>query len=195
MTRVRLIGIVALCVAALSLGCAKKTAPVTRVDPPSPVIEEPPPPPPPPPPAAVAPAPLVATLTEEEIFARKTLAELNAERPLGDAFFDLDAYSLREDARAVLQKNAKWLRRWPSTRITIEGHCGCSRHERVQPGARRPSRDHRQGIPRQSWYRTRSGARDEQGRRIAPLHGANRELLAAEPTRPFDHHGEVMRRA
>jgi peptidoglycan-associated lipoprotein len=123
MTRVRLIAIVALCVAALSLGCAKKTAPVTRVDPPLPAIEEPPPPAPPPPPAAVAPAPLVATLTEEEIFARKTLAELNAERPLGDAFFDLDAYSLREDARAVLQRNAEWLRRWPSTRITVEGHC------------------------------------------------------------------------
>jgi peptidoglycan-associated lipoprotein len=123
MTRVRLIGIVALCVAALSLGCGKKTPPVARVAPPSPVIEEPPPPPPPPPPAAAEPAPPVAALTEEEIFARKTLAELNAERPLGDAFFDLDAYSLREDARAVLQRNAEWLRRWPSTRITIEGHC------------------------------------------------------------------------
>ncbi|MBI2828449.1 MAG: OmpA family protein [Acidobacteria bacterium] len=62
-------------------------------------------------------------MTEEEIFARKTLDELNAERPLGDAFFDFDQSLIREDARLVLQKNAEWLRRWTSTRITIEGHC------------------------------------------------------------------------
>jgi peptidoglycan-associated lipoprotein len=63
------------------------------------------------------------TLTEEELFARKTLDELNAERPLGDVFFDLDQYSIRDDARAVLQRNAEWMRRWTSTRITVEGHC------------------------------------------------------------------------
>jgi peptidoglycan-associated lipoprotein len=62
-------------------------------------------------------------LTDEEIFSRKTLEELNAERPLGDAFVDLDQSILREDARPVLQKNAEWLLRWTSTRITIEGHC------------------------------------------------------------------------
>ena len=49
--------------------------------------------------------------------------ELNAERPLGDAFFDFDQWVIREDARAILQTNAEWLRRWTSTRITIEGHC------------------------------------------------------------------------
>jgi peptidoglycan-associated lipoprotein len=62
-------------------------------------------------------------LTEEEIFARKTLEELNAERPLGDAFFDYDQHTIRADARAVLQQSAEWLRRWTSTRVTIEGHC------------------------------------------------------------------------
>jgi hypothetical protein len=31
-----------------------------------------------------------ASRTEDEIFARKTLDELNAERPLADAFFDYD---------------------------------------------------------------------------------------------------------
>src|SRR5216117_148830 len=43
--------------------------------------------------------------------------------PLGDVFFDLDRSELRDDGRNVLQKNADWLRRWSSTRITIEGHC------------------------------------------------------------------------
>jgi peptidoglycan-associated lipoprotein len=64
-----------------------------------------------------------APLTEDEIFARKTLDEVNAERPLADALFDYDQFTLREDARASLQRNADWLRRWTSTRITIEGHC------------------------------------------------------------------------
>jgi peptidoglycan-associated lipoprotein len=55
--------------------------------------------------------------------ARKTLDELNVEKPPADAFFDFDQWQLREDARMSLQKNAEWLRRWPSTRVTIEGHC------------------------------------------------------------------------
>jgi peptidoglycan-associated lipoprotein len=62
-------------------------------------------------------------LSEEELFARKTLEELNAERPLGDAFFDFDQATIREDARSVLQRSAEWMRRWTSTRITVEGHC------------------------------------------------------------------------
>jgi peptidoglycan-associated lipoprotein len=61
-------------------------------------------------------------LTEDELFARKTLEELNAERPLGDALFDYDQFTIREDARSILQANSNWLRRWISTRITIEGH-------------------------------------------------------------------------
>jgi peptidoglycan-associated lipoprotein len=38
-------------------------------------------------------------------------------------FFDFDQSTLRDDARASLQKNAEWLRRWSSTRLTVEGHC------------------------------------------------------------------------
>jgi peptidoglycan-associated lipoprotein len=48
---------------------------------------------------------------------------LNAERPLGDVYFDLDESSIREDARGPLQKNAEWMKRWASTRVTVEGHC------------------------------------------------------------------------
>jgi peptidoglycan-associated lipoprotein len=62
-------------------------------------------------------------VSEDDIFTRKSLDELNAERPLGDALFDFDQWVIREDARTALQANAEWLRRWPSTRITIEGHC------------------------------------------------------------------------
>jgi peptidoglycan-associated lipoprotein len=61
-------------------------------------------------------------LSEDEIFSRKTLEQLNAERPLADVFFDLDESTLREDARGPLQKNADWMKRWSATRILIEGH-------------------------------------------------------------------------
>ena len=60
---------------------------------------------------------------QEEIFARKSLDQLNAERPLDDVFFDYDQSSIRTDARPALQKNADWLTRWGATQITVEGHC------------------------------------------------------------------------
>jgi peptidoglycan-associated lipoprotein len=62
-------------------------------------------------------------LSEEELFAQKSLDQLNQERPLADVFFDLDQSSIRDDARAALSTNADWLKRWTNTRISIEGHC------------------------------------------------------------------------
>jgi peptidoglycan-associated lipoprotein len=87
--------------------------------PPAAVAATPPPPKPPPPPA---PAPKPAPLTEEQIFAQKTVEQLNAERPLGDVFFDYDEAAVRADGRGPLQTNAEWLKRWSSTQITVEGH-------------------------------------------------------------------------
>ena len=68
-------------------------------------------------------APAPRPLTEEEIFARKSVDQLNAEKPLDDVFFDLDKSDVRDDAKPVLQKDADWLKKWTSTRINIEGHC------------------------------------------------------------------------
>jgi peptidoglycan-associated lipoprotein len=45
------------------------------------------------------------------------------EANIKDAFFDYDQYTLRDDARAALQSNARALRERPQIRITIEGHC------------------------------------------------------------------------
>jgi peptidoglycan-associated lipoprotein len=117
-------GLLSLCLV-LSLGvaaCGKKPPPAVP-QPEPPAVAPPTPPPPPPPPAPPPPAPTAPALSEEELFARKTLAELNAERPLGDVFFDLDGFSIRDEGRAVLQKNAEWMKRWGATRISIEGHC------------------------------------------------------------------------
>ena len=40
-----------------------------------------------------------------------------------DAFFDYDQYTIRDDARAALQADARALKDRPGIRITIEGHC------------------------------------------------------------------------
>jgi len=38
-------------------------------------------------------------------------------------FFDFDKSELRADGREALQKDAQWLQKWTSTKITVEGHC------------------------------------------------------------------------
>src|SRR5438477_2244940 len=95
--------------------------------PPPPVTRTPevPPPPPPPPPRVnppVPPPPPPPPLSEIEVFNKKTLEQLNAERPLDDVFFELDKSDLSDAARASLAKNADWTRKWGTTVIMIEGH-------------------------------------------------------------------------
>ena len=51
------------------------------------------------------------------------LATLNRKGYLKDAFFDYDRAELREDARAALLADAQWLKKYPSAKIMIEGHC------------------------------------------------------------------------
>jgi peptidoglycan-associated lipoprotein len=102
--------------------CSKKVPPPPPPPPEPPAAPAPPPPPPPPPAPAPAPPPAPKPLTEEELFSKKTLDQLNAEMPLGDVIFDYDMASIKDDQRALLQKNADWMRRWTTTRVTIEGH-------------------------------------------------------------------------
>jgi peptidoglycan-associated lipoprotein len=51
-----------------------------------------------------------------------TLAELNAQRPLADVYFEYDKADLTDKARASLQKNSDWMKKWTSTVVTVEGH-------------------------------------------------------------------------
>ena len=103
--------------------CGKKVPPPPPPPPPEPpAAPAPPPPPPPPPPPKLPPPAPPRTLTEEEIFAQKTLDQLNAERPLGEVHFTYDEATVRDADRAILQKNADWMRRWTSTRVSVEGH-------------------------------------------------------------------------
>ena len=90
-------------------------APVTAPPPPtSPAT----PPPPPPAPAPATPAPP----SEDEIFRNKTLDQLNAEKPLADPFFALDSTDLSNEARALLQKDVDWMKKWTTTKVMVEGH-------------------------------------------------------------------------
>jgi len=62
-------------------------------------------------------------LSEQEVFMRKSLEEINADKPLETIHFDYDEYFIREDAKPVLERNAAWLNKWNTVRLLIEGHC------------------------------------------------------------------------
>lgn len=116
---------IALLVVITVTGCRRPTPAPAPPPPAPPVATTPPPPPAPPPPApppAQPPQQVQRPLTEDEIFAKKTVDDLNTERPLVEVFFDYDQFNIREDQRGALQKNADYLRRWPSVRVSIEGH-------------------------------------------------------------------------
>lgn len=120
MRRYLLVGALCALLGLTAAACKRPVPAPAAIPPPPPAAPAPPPPPPPPPPAPRPPAP--APLTEEQIFSQKTVDQLNAERPLADALFDYDQANLRDDGRAVLSRNADYLKRWPSVRITVEGH-------------------------------------------------------------------------
>jgi peptidoglycan-associated lipoprotein len=87
-------------------GCAKKATEAPPEPPPAPPAQSEPPPPPPTPPPTPPPPPVEQTRVEFET-----------------AFFDFDSFSLRDDARSALDRNARVMRDNSGVRITIEGHC------------------------------------------------------------------------
>jgi len=122
----RLVSTLALCsaLAVAAAGCHKKVAATPPMPPPPPPPTTAPPlPPAPAPPPAPTPAPTPRPLSEDEVFARKSVDQLNAEKPLSDVFFELDRTDIQDEGRSILQRDADWLKRWPSTAVTIEGHC------------------------------------------------------------------------
>ena len=100
-------------VSVLFLSCAKKP-PTTAAqvhENPAPVAS------PPPARAASAPAPAREDVMSED------LATLNRRGYLKDVYFDFNEAALRDDARTTLAADARWLERYPSMRVLIEGHC------------------------------------------------------------------------
>lgn len=109
----------------MSAACGKKQPPAVQPAPtpppePAPAARTPPPPPPPPPPPAPAPAPQPPS--EADVWNRLSVADLNAQMPLDEVFFAYDKAELSDAARASLQKNAAYMKKWTTLRITVEGH-------------------------------------------------------------------------
>ena len=120
----RTIAIASVClVLGLAAAACGKKDPVVTPPPPVPPAAPAAPPSPPAPPAPPTAAPTPRALTEDEIFAQKSLAQLNSEQPLGAVFFDLDNATIKDEGKQTLATNATWLKRWSNTRISIEGHC------------------------------------------------------------------------
>jgi peptidoglycan-associated lipoprotein len=125
--RVSALFVVSTAAAAFAAGCHKTIPQQAAVPPPPPASTVPAVPvrPPAPPAARPAPAPAPAprSVNDEDVFAAKSLDELNAEHPLADVFFDLDKAEIREDGKPPLQRDAEWLKRFAMTQVTVEGHC------------------------------------------------------------------------
>ncbi len=183
--------IVLVSAAMLTTACGKK-----KVETPAPAPAPPPPPPPttppaPPAPAPPPPAPAPAAPTEDELFAKMTLDELNAKGVLADVFFAFDSVEIGPDARGVLQKNTDYLKRRASTKVLVEGHADSrgTNEYNLALGERRAGA--RARLCRQPRRSRRSGHGREQGRRAAGLQGRKRGLLGEEPSRALHLHGEV----
>jgi peptidoglycan-associated lipoprotein len=108
--------------ALLAIACGGNPPP--KAPPPAETKPEPAPPtkPAPPPAPSPPPAPAPKELTEEEIFAKMTLEELNKKGVLADAFFAFDSVELTQESRASIQKNVEYMKRWASTKVMVEGH-------------------------------------------------------------------------
>ena len=104
-------------------GCSRKTpppAPPPPAPPPPPVVQPTPPPPPQPKPQPPPPPPAPRALTPDEIYQQTPLDEIS--RLLSEVLFDYDQFSIREDQRPGLQKNADFMRLRATSRVQIEGH-------------------------------------------------------------------------
>jgi len=92
--------------ALFAAGCAKKAA------------EAPPTPPAPPVVQTTTPEPTPSSASETPVPVPTVTAG-----DFTDAFFDLDSYALRDDAKVALDLAAKLLRDQADVNITLEGHC------------------------------------------------------------------------
>jgi peptidoglycan-associated lipoprotein len=112
---------------AVTVACGGKKEPPKAPPPPPPTPQTPavvntPPPPPPVVPPQPPPPPPPTPPSERELFAKKSVTDLNAEKPLDDVFFDLDKSDLTDADRASLQKDATYLQKWTSVKVLISGH-------------------------------------------------------------------------
>lgn len=98
-------------------GCAKKAV---TPETPAPVVEEEKIAPPPQTGALEVPSVEQPEIAESEVVAKEEAMPTTSD--LAQIYFDFDKYNIREDMRASLESNAKWLLSNPKVAITVEGH-------------------------------------------------------------------------
>jgi peptidoglycan-associated lipoprotein len=122
MSRFRTMAVTMLVASLAVSACGKKkVAPAPQpppVEKPAPTTTPPPPAPAPPPPAP----PTEKPPSEADLFNRMTLDELNKSGAMKHAYFAYDSIELSEEARGNLQKDADYLKKWPTTKVLVEGH-------------------------------------------------------------------------
>jgi peptidoglycan-associated lipoprotein len=62
-------------------------------------------------------------IVKEERQAQEPTVITQENKALEDIYFDYDRFDITADARSSLKKIADWMRRNPSARILVEGHC------------------------------------------------------------------------
>jgi peptidoglycan-associated lipoprotein len=71
----------------------------------------------------------IAVAKNDPATARRQMNELRAEEAataaagLRDVYFGYDSWTISDEGRQVLSRNAEWLRSHPAVRLKVEGHC------------------------------------------------------------------------
>ena len=97
---------------ALAAACAKKTKPADLPPPPPPAQQTTPPP------SDTTPPPA----STGGNYAPGSAADFAANTQGVEVHFGYDSYELDGEARGILDSQSAWLAKYPSTRITVEGH-------------------------------------------------------------------------
>ena len=71
----------------------------------------------------------IAVAKNDPATARRQMEELRAEQAataaagLRDVFFGYDSWTISDEGRQILSRNAEWLRSHPAVQLKVEGHC------------------------------------------------------------------------
>lgn len=117
MSRIRPVALAALAASVVALGACQKHSPTTAADAASHKAAAPAA-------TAVSPPPVSSTARDAQPdVMSEDLATLNRKGYLIDAYFDFDRAELRDDARTELDRDAQFLKKYPSVKVLLEGHC------------------------------------------------------------------------
>jgi len=64
-----------------------------------------------------------AAVKEAEVKEEVSMKPVEEVSPLEDIHFAFDDYSLTDEAKAILEKNATWMKNNPNAKVRIEGNC------------------------------------------------------------------------